>query len=123
MLYQESVEMNEFVELVRLGLAYNPESGNYFLIPFNYPADSWEYYEGEERTGGVWTPSEVHAISTIKDNILRLLPQDEGDEMVDMECGLQFEKRPDGTWTFSFDKGVFSPAQCEVLARIEELTK
>ena len=131
MAYFETMEMSRLVGQVHYALAYNEETNSLSYIDFDTPEDSWNLQElnnGEDDELDSENTLEVcenHAIDILKTQILRLMPQAELGEQdyTEMEGGLHFAKRPDGTWSFTFDKQHFTKPQIRVLSRIEELTK
>ena len=117
MAYKETAEMSLLIGRVHYGLGQNK------YVDFEYPEDTWEKNAEDE-----WNDSEEsceeHAIDSLKNQIVGLMPQATVGQKYDtLEEGLKFAKRPDGTWEFTFHKGVFTLEQCEVLSRIENLTK
>ena len=130
--YQETMGMSRLVGRVYYALAYNEETNSLYYIDFDTPEEVWNLQElnnGEEDELEFSENSlelcENHATDTLKTQILRLMPQaDLGEQdYTEMEGGLHFAKRPDGTWSFTFDKQHFTEPQIRVLSRIEELTK
>ena len=126
MKYQETEQMEILVERVREGLS--GELNHY--IDFDTPEGVWELQElnnGEEDeldSENSLEVCEIHAIDILKTQILRLMPQaDLAQDYTEMEDGLHFAKRPDGSWSFVYEKNIFTEPQRRVLSRIEELTK
>lgn len=124
--YLETMEMSRLVERVHYSLAYNEESNSLYYIDFDTPEEAWNLQElnnGEDELENSLDGCEAHAIDVLKTQILRLMPQEEEQNYTEMESGLHFTKHPDGEWSFTYSKGIFSPRQCEVLTRIETATK
>ena len=129
MAYLETTEMSRLVGQVHYALAYNEETNSLYYIDFDTPEEAWNLQElnnGEEdelELENSLDECEAHAIDTLKIQILRLMPQEKEQNYIEMESGLHFTKHPDGEWSFTYSKGLFSPRQCEVLTRIETATK